>query len=71
MEPTISTIAGTRYKTDPEIELKSLRKTLAQIRRAVIAYQGELTASYGEGSEAEDISTRYSALIIDAIDRLV
>ena len=69
LEPTVNTKSGTRYKTDPEIEVKNLRKSLAQIRTAVIKWQHEIRASY-EGGEADDISQRFSAAIVSTIDRV-
>jgi hypothetical protein len=71
LEPQVTTKAGLRYKTAPEIQLKDMRRTLAETRAAVLKMQEELQQAYGEGSEAEDIGLRYSAAIVAAIDRLV
>ena len=65
----VTTAQGTRYKTSPEIELKSLRKTLTQIRAAVLKLQDEIYSKY-EGSEADDICQRYAAAIVKEIDRV-
>lgn len=69
MEPQVNTKSGTRYKTAPEIELKSLRKTLTQVRAAVLKWQNELFDRY-EGSEADEISQRYASAIVREIDRV-
>jgi len=69
LEPTVNTKSGTRYKTEPEIELKSMRKSLAQIRAAVLKWEREIHVQY-DGGEADEISQRYAASIVRAIDQI-
>jgi hypothetical protein len=71
LESQVTTKTGQRYKTSAEVQLKDMRRTLAEVRSAVLKMQTALQAAYGDGSEADDISQRFSAAIVGAIDRLV
>ncbi|NBT76031.1 MAG: hypothetical protein EBT15_08690 [Betaproteobacteria bacterium] len=65
----VTTSAGTRYKTDAEVELKQLRRALLNIRRSM----GNLVQEMDKrcpGSEAEDIVTRYVCSTQHYIDTL-
>jgi hypothetical protein len=46
-----------------------VRKTLTQVRAAVLKWQNELFDRY-EGSEADEISQRYASAIVREIDRV-
>ena len=72
MKPTVNTKSEMRYKTAPEIELKSMRKTLALIRKAALKWQNEIhIETLFDDDAADDISDRWAAVIVRAIDRVV
>ena len=69
MAPTVNTKSGTRYKTDAEVEVKQLRRALANIRKSMGALVQELDQRC-PGSEAEEIVTRYVCSTQHYIDTL-
>lgn len=69
LEPMVTTSVGTRYKTDAEVEIKQLRRSLLNIRRSVVNLVQELDQRC-PGSEAEDIVTRHACALQHYIDTL-